>query len=377
MESDENLKPRQTFRDIARLELQFPTRLIDTHGDFSHYQDPVNRNTDVDLAELPTRIDKRWDEWSYEEYERARQLYSQLPSTEREGLDEFRLNKKRLFSDFAVRYLPAMRILDKGGLLRIPKTDEKGDITWRIVSEHSLVVGKVAETLATKMGDGLYREKVEREGLIVENDQQKSKIKEEAIQEVVVGALLQDVTKRQEVEFKRLLPEEKLSRIKALVSEGMGNADDIETAQRDIDGSFSIHERLLHQGIELTLREGLGRDKNPYGTIDTIILCTGAAGMPVVDRSKDASGNYLPTLAERVANFSDKLVQDSGLVPSLQRRRRASLARYSPAEKVNREYDYAQKCADEFASALKIPSGDLLPEMVIDDIFQQIFTVSK
>lgn len=365
-------KTTSSTQAILRLELQMPTRLI---------KDYHNYTSIPDVSSSPNRIDRRWDNYSYDLYEKARSLYATLSSAEKEQLEALRDRKTQMFVRFARQYSPAIELLHESGLWGnnvIEKFDERGDISLRIISEHSLVVGKVAEVLAQSMVDKLVEEKVKREG----GDQQageanRSIIQQQVVNEVVLGALLQDLNKRVEIDFKRLDQKSQMGRVKTLINEGFGREEDLEVIKKDPERAAGIFERLLQEKT-VSLYKVKYKDKLiQYGNIGTIIACSKSAGMPVVSFSQASDGHYLPTLAQRIANYADKLVQDTGLVTNLERRHQVSASRYSPRELVDKEYEYAARCAGEFAQLVPgVKDGGEIPLFVLNTIATQIEQVA-
>lgn len=356
---------------IERLELQMPTRL---RGNYALYQAEPQWQAlqeSKSLSSMTGRADRRWDAYSYGLYEDAKNIFSNLPDSDKQKVLEFRKKKTNFFSNFAQEYYNVVKLLASGNILRIDKTDTKGDISFRIISEHSAVVGAVAKELATTMADQLLQEKIEREGIDSQSAKEKeTELRQQVVNEVVVGALLQDINKRMEIDFKAQDSTKQLEILKGLVEQGYGSEADIQTVTEDPVKGAGIYEKLLLQKRTDDYKKNdlLSR----YGNIQTILSCARSSGMPVVSFPKDRNGHYLPTLAQKIANMADKLVQDTGLVIDLERRHQVCLIRYSPKELVDEEYKYASHLANEFAQIMGLTSGDKIPTYIVDNLLKLI-----
>lgn len=367
-----------SYRDVARIELQLPTRLL---GDFSTYDARPNwkaviqpdnvAQTNKDLSTMQGRADRRWDEGAYQLYEQARDIYQSFSSNEKQKVDEFRRKKRDVFVEFGLQYSQVFDLYRINSMLDFPKIDEKGDISLRIISEHSLVVGKVTQVLAENMTDQLVKEKVEREEIdpkTVEANEQS--IRHQAINEPVIGSLLHDENKTREILFKSLTPDQQLDQIRAL---RIAPQVEIDRIAQNPELANGIYEILLHMKTEQMFRTGYPAILKGLGNIDTMLACVNSAGMPVVMKEPAPDGHYLPSTAERIINLADKLVQDTGVVTNLGRRYELSRQRYSPVQMVDKEFAYAQRCADEFAILIRnVNVGKALPKFVINSIFNQI-----
>ncbi|MBI3443087.1 hypothetical protein HY008_00245 [Candidatus Woesebacteria bacterium] len=163
--------------------------------------------------------------------------------------------------------------------------------------------------------------------------------------------------------------------IENLVNEGFGIETDLAAVQSQPELAAGVYERLLQTKLKASYQKEFGKSFSWYGNVETILACAKSAGMPVVSFPKTPNGHYLPTLAQRIANYADKLVEHTGLVDSLEKRHQAVAIRYSPRHAVDKEYAYAARCADEFANLgliLGITSGDQIPLYVLNTITTQV-----
>lgn len=363
---------------VERLEMQMPTRLRRGYENYEQrhdWQSQVGQTaaeTRGNLAKWGERVDMRWDSWAYELYDQAQEIYSHLDGTSRAKVEEFRAKKTHFFRDFAWKYRDVLRIFKETGILEIEKEDQKGDISWRIVSEHSLIVAKVAEILARKLIPKLLEEKFGREEIdMAALASRTEKFRQQAIEEVVVGALLQDVNKRQEIEFKKLSFADQKGKLAALGAEEA----DLKKVDETPALAVGIYERLSQIQTKNEYEKLFGDRLKKWGNAQTIIACSKAAGMPVVDNTElhDRTGHYLGSLAERIANLADKLVQDTGLITDLEIRHQACRERYKPVDKVDEEYRYAQQCMQELLSGLsEISEVKQFPAMIFERMFSEI-----
>lgn len=373
------LSKDKTYLDIAVQELQMPTRLRGLYRNYKFAPDLKNvvvegdpQTTFNNVKKMFTRADKRWEKNDYDRYNAAREIYHSLSPQEKAKVDEFRQKRKKAFKNFLAKYEPFKVVFQKYNLLGIDQSDKKGDLFWGIVAEHSVIAAKIAEILSISMAKELVKEKIKHENISLTSDN-RAEITKQAISEVVIGTLLQDLSKREEIEFNNLKDiREKISKIRELIQQGVGTAEDITLVEDRPSKTDVTYERLL-QSKKKDYIQKLSEESKQYGNPETIINCTRSAGMPVVEREKDKHGHYLPTLAERIANFADKLVQHTGIVSSLKQRHESVALRYSPRELVDKEYNYANRCAGEFAKIMqKVSSGDQIPQYILNCIIQEI-----
>lgn len=355
--------------------------IVDLGANFRDYQAPAG-----------TPPDWRWSGDSAL-YDWAREIWHSLPEDERGGILEFRGKREVLFEEFLNRYSPVIGLFKAHQILGIPEIDEeKPHYGWQIVGLHSLLAAKISEALATvpSVADQLLAEKAAREGLnLLEAEIEDIELwREQAINELVLGVLLQDITKREEVEFKRLAKQEggkekQIELIEELVAslETEENKERLQELVADVKKdpgahAFSAYEALMHEKVVEDIRPVL--EQIPaLGNIETIIACSRFAGMPVVDYL-DAGEE--PSLAEIIANLADKFLQDAGLIPDLGTRHQEVTKRYgdTPAmkAKVDKEYKYAAKCAKGLAELMGLGGGEEIPEFVLEKICGQTAAVS-
>lgn len=370
---------KDKYIDIAVQELQMPTRLRGPYKDYEFTPDLSGviieddpKTTFDNIKKMFLRADNRWEKNDYVRYNTARETYQNLPSEEKAKVDEFREKRNKTFKNFIAKYEPFKEAFQAYNLLGIDQSDKKGDLFWGIVAEHSVVAAKIADISSRAMPEELVNEKIKRENINL-TSQNQTEITEQAVNEVVIGTMLQDLSKREEIEFNNLKDiKGKISLIRGLVKEGVGKAEDITLVENEPKKADVTYERLLQSKKEDYIRRFSEKFKQ-YGNPETIINCARSAGMPVVEREKDENGHYLPTLAQRIANFADKLVQHTGIVSSLKQRHESVAMRYFPRELVDKEYDYAHLCAEEFAKLMKgVSSGDQIPQYVLESIMQEI-----
>lgn len=403
-QTTESLRLSPNATQLAVFEMQLPTRLLErvfdsqifdysTYQAHPPWQDQVvqaeqspqeaAKRTMKNLSVMPGRNDKRWGVRAYTLYDQASNIFAHLDQEDVRQIEKFRDAKRKMFRDMSIFYLPFMRVLRSTGLLaktgfdQSQKFEPTGDINWRIVSEHSLVAAKVAEVLASAMVNQLTVDKAAREHVNIEslNTDELALFRSQAITEVVAGVLLQDATKKQEIDFKRLKQDEKTSAIQMLIHEGFGSPEDMTFVQENVQKADGVYERLLQEKTKKAYEEKWGEQFAPYGNIETIMNCAKSAGMPVISFPQDESGHYLPTLAQRIANMADKLVQDTGIVGSIDERHQEVRMRYTPVESVDMEYEYARRCAEEFKQImpfLQYMGENALPQFVLGILFSEI-----
>jgi FMN phosphatase YigB (HAD superfamily) len=378
-----------SFLDVARIEMRLPTRLL---GEYTNYtaqplvedkivvDDP--RRTAANLATMQGRADRRWGVDDYVLYQEAQFIYDNLSDAERERLAQFRKDKTLYFSMFAERYMPIMRIFRENNILGVGKIDEQDNISFRIISEHCLVVAKTAQMLAIQMREQLLAEKVAREHISAEELQQnRDFLRAQAIEEVVVGALLHDSTKRLEIEFGQRNHEEQLAEIKALFQAGFGSEELFQQTQQNPSMAVGVYEKFLHQKAASIYQNVTSErdDLSRFGNIATIVACTMSSGMPVILLPTDERGQHLPTLAQRIVFYADHIVQGSGIT-SLEQRHAYGITFYPAKELIDLEYQYVDRVANEFIRSMHNPiiaDKSKIPDFILDTVTKEIQNVEK
>ena len=334
------------------------------------------------LSAWEDRADRRWPARAYELYEEARKIYQGLTSTQREVIGNFRDKRRLFFNKLSLQFKDALRPYKEDSMLglRVPKySPDKKDLSFRIIPQHALVTGSVALVLAEIFQNELVSEKLAREGIDWDqfSDYQKQQFTKEAIVEVVFGTILQDPRKKSEIEFNQSDKEKRLAML------------EVNGASEQLINSVKNDDKLIRLTFEKLANEKvksqeyfaeLGVNLTHYGNPETILKCARFAGMPVADMLEPMpSVTYQPSLAEIIANLSDKFVQDTSIT-DLTARGEYALANYggtsAEKEKVEKEYKFATQCAQEIAQKLGIPENQL-PDYLKEQLFNKIMAVQS